>query len=380
MVTHSVNQSSNSSRNEIAGLVKPNELLFTEEGKFEEKYTYVNPLGSGGEADCDRYEVIGSYRGVAVKTIHKPNPYADPLHEARVLAALPEHPSISSMNEAFKDCPKKGQYRIVMPLYTGGDLAVLKTRFERYSTKVPEAFLWHVLVQLSEGLHHIHQNSVFPLVHNDLKAENVLLDPTPNGILFDNLKIIDFGMATEGTTPREVKVGTFAYQPPEAPIASPAGDVYALGNICHFLIHSMTVKQKAPPGLNNMKKSEWYANAKAKTHRIVDSNHSAFNLTKDLDYATASKATFNHETPFPAKGYSPLLEYWMRRMLDRDPETRVTTDELVTKMKQDAEKQIELYKAWVLASQLHPVCGFAYPEPPAEWRPESVPEGESLHA
>ncbi|KAF1346835.1 kinase-like domain-containing protein [Delphinella strobiligena] len=252
-------------------------------------------LGTGGEAHCNRYETNDPYQAVAVKTIVRPNPQTDYLHEANILVKVPRHPSIPEINEVFQD-----EYlRIVMPLYGGGDMSSLLRRFAIFGCKMPEAFVWHAFVQIAQGLHHLHNNNVLPVLHRDLKPENLLVDLTPFGVLFDNIKITDFGMATDQMNPHEHFGGTPEYQPPECPTASTAADVYAVGACIHYM-----TTDKQP-----------------------------------LSHADASKATFNHSTPLPTKGYSPLLEHWMLRTLDRNASTRATTAELVTSMASDARSR-----------------------------------------
>lgn len=335
---------------------------------FEKRYTFIKGLGAGGEATCDRYESADAnanpYKTVAVKTLTASASHDLCLHEANIIAKIPQHPRIIEFLEVYQETC----LRIVMPLHSGGDLCSLLQRFSMLSCKIPEAFCWHFLQQVSHGLHHIHQHGV---LHRDLKPENLLIDLTPHGVLFDDIKIIDFGMASDTVHPHKHYGGTPRFQPPEAPLASTAADVYAIGATLHYLLTcGLTPKGKVPEYVMSHEHHIWYSQAKCnKIQRIVHQDHTDFRANTQLSHAEASKATLEHPTPLPAKGYSPLLEYWMLRLLDPNPATRATTAEIITDMAEDAGKQIELYQKWITASGKRPRLGFVYPEPPPGWRP-----------
>lgn len=338
---------------------------------FDDKYNNPKGLGSGGEADCDRYDQIGTNTSVAVKTIRRLVGRTNPLHEANVLARLPKHDRITEIIEVYQPVSITTPLRIVLPCYSGGDFSVLHRKVQMFGLNFPEAFIWHIFLQAAEGLHHLHTNDTLPVLHRDLKPENMLFDLTPHGTLFDDVKIIDFGMSTTNMQPHESYRGTPSFQPPESPIASTAADVYAVGASIYFMMTGRLTVGQPPNDLVDNARHMWYVNAAREVSRVVDPNHTDFAADRQpLSHADASRATFDHPSPLPPKLYSPLLEHWMLRALDPNRDTRATTHELTSAMADDARRQIEFYQSWIPVSGKRPMCGFIYPPPPPMWRPE----------
>ena len=97
-----------------------------------------------------------------------------------------------------------------------------------------------VLLDVAKGVHFLHSQSP-PIVHRDLKIENVLLDAAGHA------KITDFGTinfyldADNRITTRVNKVGTPQYLPPRDAEVSPALDMYAFGVICVMMLATLVV-------------------------------------------------------------------------------------------------------------------------------------------
>ncbi len=105
-----------------------------------------------------------------------------------------------------------------------------------------------IVVQIGAAVDAAHCQNI---IHRDLKPDNVMYDPETRKV-----KLLDFGIATDTTTPAEERltragffVGTLMYVAPEAlsgEIVSAAADQYSLATIAYFLLtgcHPYSAKQ-----------------------------------------------------------------------------------------------------------------------------------------
>ena len=211
-----------------------------------ENYKNVGHVGSGGYGNCLLLQKRSNQtlRVCKVQKRRTEEP-SEPLEIEILRDILHDHPRIVRLHEAIMHTHTMQLY---FDYYPGGDLFQLNARYVEYWEPVPESFIWHCFLQLSEALAFIHHgydrrqvsgppsaSEWQPIIHGDVKPENVFLGPpTEDSHGYPSLVLGDFGLATINEHPVP---GTWKWQPPELPMTSKKADVWALGAIIHFLAH-----------------------------------------------------------------------------------------------------------------------------------------------
>ncbi|XP_068922448.1 mitogen-activated protein kinase kinase kinase 11 isoform X1 [Petaurus breviceps papuanus] len=187
-------------------------------------------IGVGGFGKVYR----GSWRGelVAVKAARQ-DPDEDisvtaesVRQEARLFAML-AHPNIIALKAV---CLEEPNLCLVMEYAAGGPLSrALAGR------RVPPHVLVNWGVQIARGMHYLHCEALVPVIHRDLKSNNILLLQPVEGddVEHKTLKITDFGLAREWhKTTQMSAAGTYAWMAPEvikASTFSKGSDVWSFG-------------------------------------------------------------------------------------------------------------------------------------------------------
>ncbi|KAK7813186.1 hypothetical protein U0070_005091 [Myodes glareolus] len=187
-------------------------------------------IGIGGFGKVYR----GSWRGelVAVKAARQ-DPDEDisvtaesVRQEARLFAML-AHPNIIALKAV---CLEEPNLCLVMEYAAGGPLSrALAGR------RVPPHVLVNWAVQIARGMHYLHCEALVPVIHRDLKSNNILLLQPIEGDDMEQktLKITDFGLAREWhKTTQMSAAGTYAWMAPEvikASTFSKGSDVWSFG-------------------------------------------------------------------------------------------------------------------------------------------------------
>ncbi|XP_016331170.1 mitogen-activated protein kinase kinase kinase 11-like [Sinocyclocheilus anshuiensis] len=130
-------------------------------------------------------------------------------NEARLFAML-QHPNIT----AFKGvCLQEPNLCLIMEYASGGPLSrALAGR------RIPPHVLVNWAVQIAHGMQYLHNEAIVPVIHRDLKSNNILLaEPVEkDSIEGKTLKITDFGLAREWhKTTKMSTAGTYAWMAPE---------------------------------------------------------------------------------------------------------------------------------------------------------------------
>ena len=208
-------------------MLTPNSIL-------QDRYRIIRQLGQGGMGTV--YEAIDQRfdSQVALKETH----FNDELlrkqfeREARLLNKL-RHPAMTRVIDHFSE--KDGQF-LVMDFVAGEELGeLLKQRGRAF----PVAHVLNWADQLLDALDYLH-NQRPPIVHRDIKPQNLKLSNTGQIIL------LDFGLAKgfAGQTSRVTTSGSiFGYTPNYAPLEQIQGtgtdtrcDLYSLAATMYHLV------------------------------------------------------------------------------------------------------------------------------------------------
>ena len=124
----------------------------------------------------------------------------------------------------------------------------LLERYVKRNGALPGSEAATIIIQIAAAVDAAHCQNI---VHRDLKPDNVMYDPETRSV-----KLLDFGIATDTTTPADERltragffVGTLMYVAPEAlsgELVTAAADQYSLATIAYFLLtgcHPYTAKQ-----------------------------------------------------------------------------------------------------------------------------------------
>ncbi|MEN9227013.1 MAG: serine/threonine-protein kinase [Thermostichus sp. HHBFW_bins_43] len=192
---------------------------------IHDTYQLLGLAGQGqyGRVFCARPRQGGEL--VALKELQAQRfPTHNLLRELRYLLTL-NHPNITRCYAL--EHAREGRY-LVLEYCEGGTLRDLINQVEQ-GLWLPVRQVLGFADQILAGLAHAHQQGV---IHCDVKPENILLKPTPQGW---QLKLTDFGIARHpDPIPGEITAtGSPAYMAPERFYGhfSPASDLYAVGII-----------------------------------------------------------------------------------------------------------------------------------------------------
>ena len=235
--------------------------------RFDEVETYkqVGHVGSGGFGNCFLLQKRSDPSLVVCKVQKRSKDISQEPLEVEILRdIICDHPRIVRLHEAITHTHNMQLY---FDYYPGGDLFNIIARYHEMQEAMPEKFIWHVFLQLSEGLAYIHHGydrrvnvpvlSWEPIIHGDIKPENVFLGPpTADTHGYPSIVLGDFGLATIHQRPVP---GTWMWQPPELPMSSKKADCWALGSVIHALAHGRPPLGPRPKGMDPHDFHRWPA-------------------------------------------------------------------------------------------------------------------------
>lgn len=181
------------------------------------------------------------------------------LRQLRAATATTPHPHIAQLLDADVDLADR--MRTLTEFCPLGDLYSLRRRHEAAGVTVTQRVLVHFLRQLAEAVSWLHSGPApgetggsgapwSPIVHADIKPENVLLVPHPAGSAWaPNVKLADFDLAMlAGSGERRMHGCTEAYAAPEYPRASTKADVWGIGATVYFVSVGRAPRERVEEG------------------------------------------------------------------------------------------------------------------------------------
>nr|XP_046260269.1 mitogen-activated protein kinase kinase kinase 20 isoform X2 [Scatophagus argus] len=165
--------------------------------KFDDILFYEN-CGGGSFGSVYRARWISQDKEVAVKKLLKIE------NEAAILSVL-SHRNIIQFYGAIVEAPN---YGIVTEYASGGSLYDYLSSAESEEMYMGQIMTW--AAEIARGMHYLHSEAPFKVIHRDLKSRNVVLAADKV------LKICDFGASKFLThTTHMSLVGTFPWMAPE---------------------------------------------------------------------------------------------------------------------------------------------------------------------
>ena len=283
------------------------EQLSTKNATLEDIYQvqWETPLGIGGFGSV--YEATHRRTGqkVALKEISKQytsnQAFQREMNALLILQRNGSHPHICSLHEHFDDS-SQDHYHVILDLIQGGEMFDHLVSNGAFSERDAS----RMFREIASALSFLHGLGI---VHGDLKPENIMLSSKTGSSAV--IKIVDFGSAQTPDMDLAAEdksfLGTVAYCPPEAldprrakPTMEPGRDLFAVGVILYIMLTGIH-----PFDL---------------TGRSTD---------EEIEQAILAKEPLAlRDSPITAHLSESSIEL-MERLMDPNPRTRMTADEML---------------------------------------------------
>ncbi|GBN78554.1 Twitchin [Araneus ventricosus] len=198
-----------------------------------DKYDILEEIGTGAFGVVHRCRERKTGNIFAAKFI----PVAHPLEKSLIRKEIDvmnhlHHPKLVHLHDAFED---DDEMVLIYEFMSGGEL------FEKITDDsyfMCEAEVINYMRQICEGMKHMHEKNI---IHLDIKPENIMCQTKAS----NNIKLIDFGLATKLDPNEVVKIstGTAEFAAPEIVNREPVGfytDMWAVGVLAYVLLSGLS--------------------------------------------------------------------------------------------------------------------------------------------
>eukprot|EP01129_Flabellula_baltica_P006713 TRINITY_DN2545_c1_g2_i1.p1 TRINITY_DN2545_c1_g2~~TRINITY_DN2545_c1_g2_i1.p1 ORF type:complete len:320 (+),score=77.62 TRINITY_DN2545_c1_g2_i1:140-1099(+) len=259
------------------------------EGNIEDFYTLGQALGSGAFSVVVNATSKATGQDVAIKIVSKDETDDDEMFSEIYFMSLMDHEHIVKYYEMFEG---GDEYFIVLERVSGGELFDRIVEMSVYD----EASAARAMNEALSAIAYMHEKDI---IHRDLKPENLLLSSDAKDAF---IKLADFGFTTSCEEPLDEYLGTPPYMAPELIVLEDESvegtygkpvDMWALGCILYILLSGMHPFQ-------------------------MDDDEKMIELivTGELEWIGDSW-----------DDVSPSAKELIERMLDPNPDTRITAEE-----------------------------------------------------
>ncbi len=204
-----------------------------------DRYRFIEKLGGGTQGNVYRAERLSDGKIVAVKRlrIDSVNTWKeyDLFHrEADVLETIHEH-GVAEFYEALEFLhPDAPAAYIVQELIEGRSLQFMLNAGFRFTV----SRIFKMACDLVGLLERLHAHNP-PIIHRDIKPNNIIMKPMADSDDFDPY-LIDFGAVANPKVQKggSTVAGTYGYMPPEQLVGrpTPASDIYSLGATIVYML------------------------------------------------------------------------------------------------------------------------------------------------
>ncbi|KAF7331396.1 Protein kinase domain-containing protein [Mycena kentingensis (nom. inval.)] len=161
--------------------------------------TVYKARDTSSPADDPRFYAVKCMR----RHLHNSRPDRIQRNELRIHRMASDHPRVITFHRAFTS---EDLVFVVLAYASGGDFFSALVDRELFRGK--PALIKKVFNEICDGVEFLHRNSIY---HRDIKPENILCDES--GL---NIRLADFGLATQAPLSREFGCGSRFYMSPES--------------------------------------------------------------------------------------------------------------------------------------------------------------------